>query len=174
MTIPVVTIDYSAGTNLIAHATTSASSPIVLSIGDGSNPKLGEFSGGRGAADTIFGVNVTRAGVYPLWLVWENGGGDANCEWFTMDPATSVKTLINDPDSTVKAWTARSFPVGARFNAPVVSGSGLTLSWTGGGELEQAYSLTGPWFQAVNQDNPQSVPLNAAGVGQTFFRIRQY
>src|SRR5207237_376688 len=75
VTIPVVTIDYSAGTNLIAHATTSASSPIVLSIGDGSNPKLGEFSGGRGAADTILEGNVTRAGVSPLWLVREDGGG---------------------------------------------------------------------------------------------------
>ena len=174
VTIPVVMIDYNAGTNLIAHATTTASSPIVMSIGDGSNLKLGEFNGGRGSADTVFGVNVPQAGLYPLWLVWENAGGDANCEWFTVDPATAVKTLINDPASSVKAWTARSFSVGARFNPPVVSGGSLNLSWTGSGELEQACSAAGPWFQAVNQNNPQSVPLNTPGIGQTFFRIRQY
>ena len=46
-------------------------------------------------------VNVAQAGIYPLSLVWENGGGDANCEWFTIDSA-GVKQLINDSSSTVK------------------------------------------------------------------------
>ncbi len=174
-TIPIVMIAYTPGTNLIAHATTTSSSPVVLSLGDGSNVRLGQFVGGRGASDTIFGLNVPIAGVYPLTLWWENGGGDANCEWFTMDPATSVKTLINDPSSTVKAWIQRTVSTGAQLNAPVLSGNNLTLSWVGKGELEFSYSVTGPWFQAVNQSNPQTVPVNnGLPVNQTFFRVRSY
>src|SRR5207237_10693646 len=89
-TIPIVMIGYTAGTNLIAHATTTSSSPVVLSLGDGSNVRLGQFDGGRGASDTIFALKVPIAGVYPLTLWWENAGGDATCEWFTMDPVRGV------------------------------------------------------------------------------------
>ena len=87
VTIPVVTIDYTAGTNLIAHATTGANSPIVMSIGDGSNLKLGEFNGGRGAATTTFDFLVCADGLYPMRLIWEEGGGDANVEFWSQDMA---------------------------------------------------------------------------------------
>ena len=79
------------------------------------------------------------------------------------------------PTSTVKAWIQRNFPGGGHFNPPVQLGSNMTLSWTGEGELEFAYSITGPWWMAVNQNNPQSVPINnGLPVGQTFYRIRSY
>jgi hypothetical protein len=174
-TIPIVMIGYTQGTNLIAHATADASSPVVLALGDGANSNVGQFSGGRGASDTLFALQVPVAGVYPITLYWENGGGDANSEWFTQDIGTGVKTLVNDPTSTVKAWIQRNFPSGAHFNPPVNSGGNVTLSWTGEGELEFAYSITGPWWMAVNQNNPQSVPANnGLPVGQTFYRVRSY
>jgi len=174
-TFPVVMIGYTQGTNLIAHATADASSPVVLALGDGANANCGEFNGGRGSSDTLFAVQVPAAGVYPLTLYWENGGGDANCEWFVQDIGTGVKTLINDPASPVKAWIQRNFPSGAHFNPPTLSGGNMVLSWTGEGELEFAYSLTGPWWMAVNQNNPQSVPVNTGlPVGQTFYRVRSY
>lgn len=174
-TFPVVMIDYTAGTNLIANATADASSPVVLALGEGANANCGEFNGGRGSSDTLFAIQVPVAGVYPLTLYWENGGGDANCEWFTQDIVTGVKTLVNDPTSTVKAWIQRNFPSGAHFNPPVNGGGNVTLSWTGEGELEFAYSINGPWWMAVNQNNPQTVPANnGLPVGQTFYRIRSY
>ncbi|HWD91436.1 MAG TPA: hypothetical protein VG938_03715 [Verrucomicrobiae bacterium] len=44
------------------------------------------------------------------------------------------------------------------------------LSWTGGGTLQNAPALTGPWSDVSNQSNPQALsPTNAAG----FFRLRQ-
>jgi len=36
----------------------------------------------------------------------------------------------------------------------------LQLRWTGGGTLEQADSINGPWTVAPNQYNPQAIPLN--------------
>ncbi len=51
---------------------------------------LGEFSGGRGSADTTFSFYVPAAGIYPVRMFWENGNGSAsggngaNCEWFVV------------------------------------------------------------------------------------------
>lgn len=55
---------------------------------------LGEFDGGRGAADTIFSFFVAEAGVYAFRTIWEEGGGGANIEWFTVNSGTKV--LVND------------------------------------------------------------------------------
>src|SRR5207247_3284547 len=95
VTSPCIQITYEDGTNLIAHGTTGANSPLVLRVSaEDCSLKLGEYVGGRGASDTLFVVNVPQAGVYPFSLVWENGGGGANCEWFTRDNA-GVKTPIS-------------------------------------------------------------------------------
>ena len=55
----------------------------------------GEFDGGRGAADSIFYVNVTQAGVYAFRTTWESGNGSAEIEWFTVK-ADGTKVLVND------------------------------------------------------------------------------
>ncbi len=46
----------------------------------------------------------------------------------------------------------------------------LTLSWTGGGTLESAPSLKGPWTPVANPTNPMTV--TATG-GSQFFRLHQ-
>lgn len=47
---------------------------------------------------------------------------------------------------------------------------GRQLSWTGVGTLQTAPALAGPWTDAGNQTNPQTIlPTNAAG----FYRLRQ-
>ncbi len=81
-----------------------------FSVKAGANPKdwlnstlCGYYEGGRGSSDTDFFINVTNAGTYPIRLLWENGGGGFNCEWFVwaVDPATLISTrfLINDPNA---------------------------------------------------------------------------
>jgi hypothetical protein len=52
----------------------------------------------------------------------------------------------------------------------VLSGGLITLSWTGTGILQTAPSVTGPWTDSPNQNNPQSFP--AVGI-QNYFRVRQ-
>ncbi len=59
---------------------------------------VGQFDGGRGSADTIFQVVVQQAGLYAARLLYENGGGDANVEFFTiLDGVNGTnKVLVND------------------------------------------------------------------------------
>jgi hypothetical protein len=173
VTNPIVMCDYKTGTNLIAHATKDASSPVVLCFSGGTAGFAGEANYGRGSVDTIFQVYVPQAGLYPMRLLWENGGGDANSEWFTVD-STGTKTLINDPTSSVHAWISRTAPAAATLNKPTLGPNGVTVSWTGGAELQFAISVTGPWFTAPSQDNPQTIaPGTFAGM-PAYFRVRSY
>jgi hypothetical protein len=48
--------------------------------------------------------------------------------------------------------------------------SGFVLSWTGGGVLESAIDLAGPWSTNSSQANPQLISFDAP---QRFFRLRQ-
>lgn len=70
---------------------------------------LGQFNGGRGASDTIFDFVVDEEGYYPLRLLWWEGDGGGNCEWFSVDTTTGEKMLIN---GTVTA-APRAFRTGA-------------------------------------------------------------
>jgi hypothetical protein len=78
----------------------------------GANPKdvfakvLGRFDGGRGSADTTFQFLVTKAGLYPFRLVYYQGDGGGNVEWFMQDPLTGEKILLNDRANTkaIRAW----------------------------------------------------------------------
>jgi hypothetical protein len=57
---------------------------------------LGQFATGRGASDTIFDFVVEEDGFYPIRLLHWEGGGGANCEWFSVDLETGQKILIGD------------------------------------------------------------------------------
>jgi hypothetical protein len=57
---------------------------------------LGQFSGGRGATDTTFDFYVDVAGDYPVRLLYWEGNGGANCEWFSQNIDTGEKILIGD------------------------------------------------------------------------------
>jgi len=72
---------------------------------------VGQFDGGRGAADTIFTFVVQQAGIYAARMIWENGGGDANVEWFTVASDGTTKVLVNDVASGgIKAYRAVTTP----------------------------------------------------------------
>lgn len=47
--------------------------------------KLGEYDGGRSASDTVFQFTVTKAGVYPFRLIYQQGGGGYSVDWYTAD-----------------------------------------------------------------------------------------
>jgi len=66
---------------------------------------LGTFSGTRGAADSIFNVLVEEAGIYPVRLVWWEGTGGANVEFFSVTEG-GEKILINDQTNSnaIKAY----------------------------------------------------------------------
>jgi hypothetical protein len=69
---------------------------------------LGQYDGntGRGVADTTFDFVAPVDGVYPFRLTYEQGTGGSGYEWFSVNPVTGVRTLINDPNTagSVKAY----------------------------------------------------------------------
>ena len=75
---------------------------------------LGRFDGGRGPNDTIFQFRVTQAGLYPFRLVYYQGDGGAALEWFTLNPLTGEKILINDPANVSAINAYRQINVGER------------------------------------------------------------
>ncbi|RPJ20571.1 MAG: hypothetical protein EHM35_19300, partial [Planctomycetaceae bacterium] len=171
ITIPVIFMSKAHGDPLLATGTTGADSPLILRVGDDASVTLGEYQGGKGSSDVIFQFYVPQAGIYPFRLMWENGGGDANLEWFTISD-TGVRTLINDSASPVKGWIQRTVPAAAQINKPIVANGLVTISWTGQGELEMATSAAGPWVKAPLQTNPQTLPM--IPMLNMFYRVRSF
>jgi hypothetical protein len=178
VTIPCLFVNYQNGTNLIAMGTTDTSSPIIARItAQDCSPILGKIDETKGSSDVLFGITVPAAGVYPFRLIWDNGNGGCNLEWFVRDLVLGTY-LVNQPGSPVKAWITRNVNyVGAlpapRLNDAYVSGGNVVISWTGQGELWEAYSIHGPWFKSTYQANPSAVVLNPF-LPVRYFRVRQY
>jgi len=101
---------------------------------------LGRFEGGRGAADTIFNFVAPVAGLYPFRVLWYEGNGDSNLEFFSVDPVSGEKILVNDLTNpkAIKAYrrvtaVARPFvtsisPTPNSLRVPVDSAIQLTLT----------------------------------------------
>jgi hypothetical protein len=145
---------------------------VSVSITPDTTPTVGRFNEGRGASDTLFDFVVTQAGAYPMRLVWFEGGGGANVEWFSVLPGTNEKILLNDRGNpaALKTYRARTAaPARPQFNLPTLTAGSITLSWTGTGTLEEAGSITGPWAATASQSNPQTVTAS----GTKFYRLRQ-
>ena len=86
--------------------------------------QLGIFDAGRGASDTIFNFLVTKAGIYPFRLVWENGTGGANVEWFSVTNGTKI--LINDTNANaIKVYQAG--PALPAFISPAPGSGSLVI-----------------------------------------------
>jgi hypothetical protein len=133
---------------------------------------LGVFDGGRGVADTIFSFAVAQAGTYPMRLVWENGNGGANVEWFTVG-SDGTKHLINDSSdsASIKAYQAAQpgqvIPSG--FSSVTRSGSNIVLVWSAG-TLQSADSLSGPWTNVPGAASP-SATIAIVG-NQKYYRLQ--
>jgi len=56
---------------------------------------LGSFHGGRGATDSSFNFIAPADGLYPFRLVYEEGNGGANCEWWVINLADGFYHAVN-------------------------------------------------------------------------------
>jgi hypothetical protein len=70
------------------------------------------FEGGKGASDVNGLFQITQAGLYPVQLIWYEGGGGASVEWYIQNTLTYQRTLVNDTATPgyVKAY---QYPVSA-------------------------------------------------------------
>jgi len=139
----------------------------ATSVADANNAiTLGTFDGnGRAQADTVFEFIVPEAGLYPFRLVFEQGTGGWGIEWFVQNLIDGTFTLVNGSDE-IKAFVP-STVTAPRLNIGR-NAAAVTLSWTGGGTLQQAAEIAGPWTDSASQANPQTVQPQ----GKRFFRIR--
>jgi hypothetical protein len=59
---------------------------------------------------------------------------------------------------------------GPEFTSVTLEGANIILNWTGGGTLQSAASVTGPWENVPGQSGPATIPMSE---GQRFYRILQ-
>lgn len=126
-------------------------------VRDAFSLNLGQFDAGRGAADTTFRFVVEKAGVYPFRLIWENGGGDSNIEWFTVDGGT--KNLINDKSNAKSIKSYRTGPTGGSAYIKSVSPS------IGAQDQEATNTIQVVIVDGSNKINPASVSMTLDGTG---------
>jgi hypothetical protein len=104
-----------AGTNTLA---VGSGDSFRLSIGAGDNPYSftavtpGLFSGTRNYGVTTFDISVTSAGVYPVRIIYGQGGGTAGLQFYSI--SGGVNYLINDPNGAgmeLTSYRPSSLPI---------------------------------------------------------------
>ncbi len=127
----------------------------------------GFFNGGRGAADTLFGFAVPVAGVYPMRLLWYEGGGGANVEWFTIAP-DGTRRLVNS-EGGIKAFRTRSTGAANALECPVAGGAisvarnaDGTVIITYEGTLHSSDSVTGTFEPVAGATSPHTVQTSGS------------
>jgi hypothetical protein len=166
ITIPAVMIGKPDGDRLKAAV---ASGTVVASMGALDGVQIGTFNGGRGASDTLFNMYVPMPGLYPMRLLYYQGNGGANVEWFAIDEATDTKVLLNDLSQPRALRTYR----GAGCLSITAVGADARIEFSG--TLQSADVLVGDgpptvWTDVVGATSPYVIPLSSAA--QKFFRSR--
>jgi len=163
VTIPVLVIAENFGASTLKSFLTNHVSVTASIVGDPA-PRITEWNGpkGFGAVDSLAGFAVPSAGVYPFRLVAGHVTGGADLEWFSVLP-DGTRVLVNDSSNTnaLMAFRARKIVAMPKLNLPTLSGGLVVISWTGGGTLQEAPSVNGPWQASPSQSNPQSVQATA-------------
>jgi hypothetical protein len=135
---------------------------------------LASFDVGKGASDIPFSFTVPQAGLVPIRLVYYNGGGGANLEFFSYDD-TGKKIPINDAASPIKAYYNVTTTAQPMFTSAAVDAGQLTLNWSGTGSVivQSATALTGnpaDWTDGPTiTGNTYSVGV---GAGNKFYRLK--
>lgn len=113
-------------------------------------------------SDTRSTFEIAAAGEHVLHLWMREDGMIVDKILITTDPNLVVSGV--GPDESIHVGGEPP-----KLAAVQVAG-GLRISWTGSGTLEQADAVTGPWTNAPDQANPQTVGISGTA---KFFRIRQ-
>lgn len=123
--------------------------------------------GVRGLANSPFLVYVPQAGIYPFRLMYYQGDGTANLEWFVLYE-DGTRVLINDAANTraISAyyeWESVSAPALSLTR----SVAGIAITFTG--TLQSANAVTGPWTDVPGTSPMTVTPSDAAA----FYRAKQ-
>jgi hypothetical protein len=132
---------------------------------------LGQFNGGRGSPaegdDVIYHFRVTESGLYPFRLIWQEGGGGANIEWWTLDTAAPTRVYV--PINSGAGVPAFLPPAGTDCGELSIrlEGDEVVIEWTGPGVLQSTATIDGEWAD----EGVQSPHRVAATGDQRYYRL---
>ncbi|MCP5527538.1 MAG: discoidin domain-containing protein [Verrucomicrobiales bacterium] len=124
---------------------------------------LGIADYGKGASDIVFWFKVEQAGVYYMRLLWFEGDGGANCEWFTVNDNGSRALVNGTQTGSLAAYRTRTvaepeLPADDVEVAISLNEDGtVTLSWPGSGTLQTAPAVNGPWTDVPSATSPHTL-----------------
>lgn len=99
----------------------------------------------------------------------EGGGGDwAQVAWRKEGDATAAGSLTPIPGSVLKAYRIVNEP--PVFGNPTLAGGNVTITWTGGGTLQESVDLQSWTNVAGSPTSPYQAPVSAAAPAK-FFRL---
>ena len=133
---------------------------LTASIGASQAIELGGADFGKGMGWINFSVTVPAAGLYPLNLIWYNGGGGAGIEFASYLP-DGTRILVNDASnpSSLKAFRAVTAVTRPTVS---VSRSGGTVTITYSGTLQSSSTVNGTYVNVPGATSPYPVPTGAA------------
>jgi len=134
---------------------------LTASIGASQALELGGADYGKGMGWINFAVTVPSPGVYPMNLIWYNGGGGAGIE-FASYLADGTRVLVNDPTNpnSLKAFRAASGGTPPLTVSVGRSGSSVVITYTG--TLESSATVNGTYSNVPGATSPYTVPTGAA------------
>jgi hypothetical protein len=150
--------------------------PLVATIGGDTHLKLGEADFGKGMDHRDFGISVPAPGLYPLHLIYEQGGGGAGLEWTLVGPDipfdSGSRILMNDNSTTGSLLSYRAITPAPKFTSAKTINGMLSMTWFGGGVLQETTSLNPPSWTDVNPQPPGDAYLVSA-VGAKYYRLKR-
>jgi len=123
-------------------------------------------------ANVTFRCVVQDAGVYPIRVVWQEGGGDAHLELSSFK-ADGTRVLLNDTAnggfSAYRSGVAPNKPT--EFSLGVqVTGGNLELTWTQPGVVLQESANLTTWSDVAGATSPYRPTV--AGNPVRFYRLK--
>ena len=127
-------------------------------------------------ANLTFRCVVTDAGVYPIRVIWQEGGGGANLELFTVK-ADGTRVLLNDTaNGGYRSYRAGVAP--EKPTAPVEfsiginrTGTVVEITWTEPGTVLQESANLATWTDVSNATSPYR-PTITGNAGK-FYRLKK-
>lgn len=131
-----------------------------------------QFDAGKGCSDIPFSFVVPQPGLYPIRLVYYNGGGGAALEYFSYD-ANGNKIPINDPNNpnAIKAYFALGSGQAPIITESSIAGGSITIKWSNGGTLEWADAVNATTWTSTG--NSSGTFTETVGTGTRFYRVKQ-
>jgi len=103
----------------------------------------------------------------------EGGGGDyLEVAWRASNNGADPATLQPIPGQFLSTYAPASNVALGTINKPVVSGSQVTLSWTGGGILQESANMS-QWTDVAGNPSSPYVTTLPPNVTKRFYRLRQ-